>query len=625
MVEKGITNYEELLEYERTPLDQRLKAFNTYDLIKYGASLDPQALAISYVQSGEDYDKPVQINYRTLMSEINRSANLFHDLGIGPNDVVSYLLPAIPQAHFVFWGVEAVGIINPVNPMLEADTLRDIFRAAGTQVLVALGETPGADIWQKVEQIRHDLPELKTVVRMMGPDDEIEGVIDYEKVIQNYNGEGLDFDRTIHRDDIASILHTGGTTGTPKLAPRSHMNEVTMALMVNIHKVFHQGETVLGGLPLFHNYGLMGTGLFPFSIGAHVVMLSPVGFRDPSVLKNIWKIVDHYKAVFFNVVPTVISMLLDIPKGDADISSLRFTICGAAPLSVEMANRFVAYSGAKVVEGYGLTEGTSSSSMSPIEGLIKIGSVGLRWPYQEMKVLVTDEAGNYLREAQTDEVGAICIKGPNVFKGYLEERHNKGVWAKEGWMNTGDLGRQDSDHYFWITGRMKELIIRGGHNIDPALIEEPLYQLPEVQMAAAVGRPDARVGELPVAYVQLAPGSTLTAEKILDHLQQAVGERAAIPKEVIIVDEMPLTTVGKIFKPALKRETVKQVYQHELQVLGDMVEQLDVQVVEDKMHGSLAVITIKLVQPSNEDTVKRKVDGLLSAYSTRYRLDIIHS
>jgi len=622
MVEKGITNYEELLEYEKTPLDQRLKAFNTYDLIKHGASLDPQALAISYVQSGEDYDKPVQIDYQTLMSEINRSANLFHDLGIGPNDVVSYLLPAIPQAHFVFWGVEAVGIINPVNPMLEADTLRDIFRAAGTQVLVALGETPGTDIWQKVEQIRHDLPELKTVVRMMGPGNEIEGVIDYEKVIKNYNGEGLDFDRTIHRDDVASILHTGGTTGTPKLAPRSHMNEVTMALMVNIHKVFHQGETVLGGLPLFHNYGLMGTGLFPFSIGAHVVMLSPVGFRDPSVLKNIWKIVDHYKAVFFNVVPTVISMLLDIPKGDADISSLRFTICGAAPLSVEMANRFVAYSGAKVVEGYGLTEGTSSSSMSPIEGLIKIGSVGLRWPYQEMKALVTDEAGNYLREADTDEVGAICIKGPNVFKGYLEDRHNKGIWAKEGWLNTGDLGRQDSDRYFWITGRMKELIIRGGHNIDPALIEEPLYQLPEVQMAAAVGRPDARVGELPIAYVQLAPGSTLTAEKIMDHLQQVVGERAAIPKEVIIVDEMPLTTVGKIFKPALKRETVKQVYQSELQALGDLVEQLDVQVGEDKMHGSLAVITIKLVQPADEDEVKLKVDGLLSAYATRYRLDI---
>lgn len=242
MEEQGITNYKELLEYEKTPLDDRLKAFNTYELIKHGASLDPEALAISYVESGEHYDKPEQITYQTLMSNINRSANLFNELGIGSEDVVSYLLPAIPQAHYIFWGVEAVGIINPINPMLEADTLRDILRAAGTKVLVALGEQPGVDIWQKVEQIRHDLPDLKAVVRVMGAGDEIEGVIDYEKVIQNYNGDGLDFERVIHRDDIASILHTGGTTGTPKLAPRSHMNEVTMALMVNIHKVFHQSK-----------------------------------------------------------------------------------------------------------------------------------------------------------------------------------------------------------------------------------------------------------------------------------------------------------------------------------------------------------------------------------------------
>jgi len=622
MFEKGVTTYEELLEFEKTPLDQRLKAFNTYDLIKHGASLDPQALAISYIHSGEHYTDPIEIDYSTLMANINRTANLFNDLGIGNDDVVSYLLPAIPQAHYVFWGVEAVGIINPINPMLEADTLRDILRATKTKVLVALGETPDADIWQKVEKIRSDLPELETIVRIMGPGDKIEGVIDYETVIQNYNGDNLDFNRTIHPDDIASILHTGGTTGTPKLAPRSHMNEVTMALMVGIHKVFHQGDTVLGGLPLFHNYGLMGTGLYPFSIGAHVVMLTPVGFRDPSILYNFWNIVSQYKAVFFNVVPTVISMLLDIPKGDADISSLRFSICGAAPLSVEMANRFVAYSGVSVVEGYGLTEGTSSSSMSPIEGLIKIGSVGLRWPYQEMKVFITDDDGKFIREAKTDEIGSICINGPNVFKGYLDDAHNEGVWPKDDWLNTGDMGRQDADNYFWLTGRKKELIIRGGHNIDPALIEEPLYQLPGVQLAAAVGRPDARVGELPVVYIQLQAGSDLTEKKILDHLRQSVGERAAIPDEVFIVDEMPLTAVGKIFKPALKWQSIKHVYESELQKIGDMIAQLDIQVGEDKTFGSLAVIRIKPAESIDRVKIRIKVEERLEKYTTQYSLII---
>ena len=620
MFEKGITNYEELLEFEKTPLDRRLTAFNTYDLIKHGASLNPKAPAISYIHSGEHFEEPVEINYASLMANINRTANLFHNLGIGSGDVVSYLLPAIPQTHYIFWGVEAVGIVNPINPMLEAATLRDILEAAGTKVLVALGDTPGSDIWQKVEAIRGDLPKLKTIVRIMGSGEKTEGVVDYEEVIQNYNGESLDFDRTILPDDIASILHTGGTTGTPKLAPRSHLNEVTMALMVGIHKVFHAGDTVLGGLPLFHNYGLMGTGLFPFSIGAHVVMLTPVGYRDPSVLMNLWKIVARYRAVFFNVVPTVISMLLDVPKGDADLSSLRFTICGAAPLSIEMATRFESYTGVKVVEGYGLTEGTSSSSMSPIEGLIKIGSVGLRWPYQEMKVFITDDAGNFLREAETDEIGSICIKGPNVFKGYLEERHNEGVWAKPGWLNTGDMGRQDVDQYFWLTGRKKELIIRGGHNIDPALIEEPLYRLPGVLMAAAVGGPDPRVGELPVAYVQLQPGSTLTIEEILAHLQQSVGERAAVPAQVFIVDEMPLTTVGKIFKPALKWQAIEQVYRKELEVLGDMIERMDIQVGEDKIHGALALITIKPALSAKKVEIRLRIEELLAAYTTQYRL-----
>ena len=610
-----------MLEYERVPLAQRLKATNTYDLIKNGASLDPDAWALTFILSGEHYAQPMQVNYRDLMANINRAANLFNDLGVGPTDVVSYLLPGIPQTHYIFWGAEAAGIINPVNPLLEPAMLRDILQAAGTKVLVSLGEFPGADIWQKVMSIRGDLPNVEKIVRVMGPSDEKEGIIGYDQVINNYNAEKLDFNRKIDPDDIASILHTGGTTGTPKLAPRSHMNEVSMAFLVGTNDVFHQGETVLGGLPLFHNYGLMGTGLYPFSIGAHVVMLSPLGYRDPSVIQNFWKIVEHYKAVFFAAVPTVISMLLEAPKGDADISSLRFAICGAAPLSVELARRFEEYTGVKVVEGYGLTEGTTGSSLNPVNGEVKIGSVGLRWPYQEMKIFIIDAEGKFEREAETDEIGAVCIKGPNVFKGYLEDRHNEGIWPKPGWLNTGDMGRLDIDGYFWITGRKKELIIRGGHNIDPAIIEEPLYQLPDVQVAAAVGRPDARVGEMPVAFVQLQQGSTLTEDKLLEHLQQSIGERAAVPKEVFIIDEMPLTLVGKIFKPALKWDMIKQVYLRELEAIGDMVESVEVQVGEDKIHGSMATVTIKVAEGTDEDDVKKRVDELLGVFTVNYHLN----
>ena len=285
-----------------------------------------------------------------------------------------------------------------------------------------------------------------------------------------------------------------------------------------------------------------------------------------------------------------------------------------------MARRFEEYAGIKVVEGYGLTEGTTGSSINPPNGVVKVGSVGLRWPYQEMKLFITDAEGKFEREAEKDEIGAVCIKGPNVFKGYLEDRHNEGIWPKAGWLNTGDMGRQDADGYFWITGRKKELIIRGGHNIDPAIIEEPLYQLPDVQVAAAVGRPDARVGEMPVAFVQLQEGSKVTEDKILEHLQQSIGERAAVPTEVFIIDEMPLTLVGKIFKPALKWDIIKQVFQGELEALGDMAENVEVQVAEDKIHGSLATITINTAEGISADEVKKRADELLGAFTFSYQL-----
>ena len=239
-----------------------------------------------------------------------------------------------------------------------------------------------------------------------------------------------------------------------------------------------------------------------------------------------------------------------------------------------------------------------------------------------MKVFIVNDEGRFVREAETDEIGNLCIKGPNVFEGYLEETHNRGIWPKEGWFNTGDLGRQDADGYFWLTGRKKELIIRGGHNIDPAAIEEPLYRLPGVQVAAAVGRPDPHAGEIPVAYVQLQDNTDLTEEQILNHLKQEMGERAAIPKEIIILEQMPLTPVGKIFKPALRWEATKRIYEAELEPLADMVTSVEVTVKEDKVHGSMAAINVKRAPGASEAEIQKKVAEILSRYTVAYRLEI---
>jgi fatty-acyl-CoA synthase len=488
---------------------------------------------------------------------------------------------------------------------------------------VALGEWPGSNIWDKVLAVRKDLPNLKAIIRIMGPSDEKEAIYGYDEVVGRYNGDRLDSGRQIAPEDVASMFHTGGTTGTPKLAPHTHFSEVAMALMMALHGDLKRGEVTLSGLPLFHVNGTTVTGSYPFSIGAHVVILSPQGYRDPDVIKNFYKIVEHYKAVSFSLVPTVLSMLLQVPTNDADISSLRYGVCGAAPLSVELFQKFEAHSGMKILEGYGLTEGTCASAVNPYYGERKIGSIGIRLPYQEMRIFVVDDKGRFVREADADEIGSVCIKGPNVFKGYLDDRHNSGIWPKEGWLNTGDLGRQDSDGYFWLTGRKKELIIRGGHNIDPAAIEEPLYAIPGVQIAAAVGGPDPHAGEVPVAYVQLQTGVNLSQEEILDRLKQSIGERAAVPREVFVIDQMPLTPVGKIFKPALRWDAIKRVYETELRKLGTLADSVELKVGEDKVHGSLATIKVKAAANVSKDEIARKVSELLALYTVKYALEVV--
>ena len=319
-----VVNLADIEAFEETPLAERLEFFNTYDLIKHGVAINPEATAISFIQSGDTYTSPTQVTYREFLAQVTRTANLFHDFKIGPGDVISYLLPNLPQTHYVLWGGEAAGIVNPINPLLEPSTIREICHAAGTKILVALGELPGSDIWEKVSAIRRDLPGLEAIIRVMGPGDEKEGVYGYEEIIDQYKGNTLDSARVIDPQDIASMYHTGGTTGTPKLAPHTHFNEAVLAFMTGSVIELDTGETTMCGLPLFHVNGAMVTGSFPFSLGAHVVLLSPLGYRDPSVIKNFFKIVEHYRAVSFSSVPTVLSMLLDIPTGNEDISSLRY-------------------------------------------------------------------------------------------------------------------------------------------------------------------------------------------------------------------------------------------------------------------------------------------------------------
>jgi fatty-acyl-CoA synthase len=421
-------------------------------------------------------------------------------------------------------------------------------------------------------------------------------VYDFNREIERQPADHLVSRRTFSADETSSYFCTGGTTGTPKLAMRTHRNEVANAWSASqfLGEGVGEGKNIFCGLPLFHVNAVLVTGLVPFSKGAHVILGTPQGYRGDGVVSDFWEIVEHHRINFFSGVPTLFSALLQNPIGQHDISSLEYGLCGAAPLPREVFRKFQDNTGLKMLEGYGLTEGTCVSSVNPPLGDRRLGSIGLRIPGQQMKAVILNDDGIYQRDANAEEVGVLVICGPNVFSGYKVPEQNKGLWVDCGdqqrWMNTGDLGRQDADGYFYLTGRKKELIIRGGHNIDPSTIEEPLHRHPAVQAAAAIGRPDPYAGELPVVYVQLNPGEAVTKEALLKFVQDNIPERAAWPKSIEIIDEIPLTAVGKVFKPALKHQEIHNVMTDTLKQAGLSFQALAVR--EEKSQGIILDVTL---------------------------------
>lgn len=631
----NIRSTEDIEAIEKIPLEERLKFDNTYDLLRDAAEQHPDHPAIHFQLTGDPKAPCFTQTYRETFTKITQAANLFHAHGVGATDVVSFVLPNLPQTHELLWGGEAAGITNAINPLLEPDQMAHIMNAAGTKVLVTIGPFPKTDIWEKVDQIIHKIPTLnavfridmgqflpfwqKAVVKVMNSTSSGNGngqhkvtVLDYDRERDQQPGDRLVSGRRIKGSDIASYFHTGGTTtGMPKLAQHTHFMEAFEAFVLRHGLELDETKCLIAALPLFHVNGVVVTSLAPLTCGSSIAMLTPAGFRGEGVIPNFWKLVERYKASFFSGVPTVYTALLNVPLDGADISSLEYALCGAAPMPPEVFRKFEEYSGMKILEGYGLTEGTCVSSFNPPKGERRIGSIGVRLPYQQMKTVILDENGNYVRDCGVDEIGNVCIKGPNVFPGYKEEHRNAGAFVADGWLNTGDLGRMDKDGYCWLTGRAKDLIIRGGHNIDPGMIEDAMHKHEAVALAAAVGQPDAYAGELPVVYVTLKPDAKATEEELKAHARESIPERAAVPVRVEIIETMPVTAVGKVFKPDLRILCTTTVLQEALEKEGV---EAKVEVKRDNTHGTKAWITVG----SDED--KTRADKMMAGYTVPFEV-----
>ena len=602
---------DDLAQIEAVPLAERGLPGTTYELVVRAARLWPDRVALSVLPDAERWEQPVDRTFAELLDDVHRCANVFHGLGVRRADGVALLAPNCAELVAATLAGELAGIAAPINGALSREHLAELLRRSGARVLVSAGPDLAPQVWECARDVAVETGmEALLALSPTGA-----GAVELEPIdgVHVAHLSALAADQPHDRflgdpptaSDLAALFHTGGTTGTPKLAGHTHANEVSDAWMVALNSLMREGSVVFAALPLFHVNAVHVTLLAPLFRGLRAIWAGPLGYRDPALYANFWKLVERYRVTTMSAVPTAYSVLAGCPV-DADISSLRYAVVGASPLPQAVRDGFESATGIDLVEGYGLTEATCASVFS-FPGRPRPGSVGQRLPYQHVKAVEVGVDGEWV-DLPPGQVGVLAISGPTVFPGYVVDRGPDGPVLdglgklRDGWLDTGDLANVDNDGFVHLTGRAKDLIIRGGHNIDPAIIEDALLAHPAVTHAQAVSRPDLHSGEVPVAFVTLAPGATTTAEELRAWGVAHVPEQAAAPKAVTVLDTIPVTHVGKPFKPALRaeatREAVAEALRHVPGVTG----------VRGVVEGGAVVAVVELTDVSDEIRVKETLD-----------------
>ncbi len=546
---------------------------STYQLLLDAAGTWPDTIATQWIPDPADHARCLDWTYAELAGTVTRIANALTALGVRRADAVTLSSVNTSMLYAATLAAQAVGIAAPVNPALSGERIAELVRRTGSRVLVAAGPELDPQLWQRLLTVARQAG-MTAVLALRpdgargtppalgpagdapadrGPDGRGPVVAYVEDVIAGQpSGHLADADLP-KAADLAAFVHTGGTTGAPKVAAQTHANQLACGQGIAACCGLAAGEGMLGGLPLFHVNALIVTGIAPMFSGARVVWPGPAGYRDKALYARFWQIIEHYQIAAMSAVPTVYGTLAQVPV-DADISSLRVPIVGAAPLPFLVREAFAAHTGMNLLEGYGLTEATCASTWTR-PGEERPGSVGRALPGQQVRAVRIGD-GSWA-DCAPGEIGELVIGGPAVFAGYVTDpdlggpRVSREGIVRDGWLDTGDLGMVDAGGFVYLTGRAKDLIIRGGHNIDPRVIEDGLLAHPAVRAAVAVGRPDRHSGEVPVAYVVPAGPGLLDEAELLAWAGTALDEAAARPKRIYPVTEIPVTAVGKPFKPAL--------------------------------------------------------------------------
>lgn len=457
-------------------------------------------------------DDSVALTNVELRDRVDSAASALRSRGVGPGDVVAISLPnrvELIVSLFAAWRLGAV--VTPINPVLGAREAAYQVADAGAILLVT--DEPSRDLGIPVVL----LTELERV-------------------------EGTPAAASVSEGDLALLIYTSGTTGSPKGVMLTHANLDAMTASFAEWLALGPGDHSLLVLPLFHANGIVLGTLTPLRAGGRVSITGRFS-RD-----RFFADVERLRPTYFSAVPAIYALLSSLPEDvRPDTSSLRFAVCGAAPMPAESITRFESRFGVTIVEGYGLSETTCASTINPLDGIRKPGTVGLPLPGQQVAVI-----GDYGRMLPAGEVGEVVIAGPVVMAGYLGRPEETARTIVDGWLRTGDLGRFDDDGYLQIVDRIKDMIIRGGENLYPKEIENAFYSHDDVREAAVVGAPDPVLGEIPVAFVSLGPGATADADALAAHVSAQLASFKR-PARITILDDLPKNPVGKIDKPALRR------------------------------------------------------------------------
>jgi fatty-acyl-CoA synthase len=540
---------------ERVDFEQLRPADTLHGCLAAVSAENPGKNAIVLVEP-PDHRHPARVlSFGDLVAAIEESASLFRAAADGPA-VAGVMLPMIPESLTALWGAATAGIGVPLNPFLELDSLVSILARTEAVVLVTTREIIESKFGIAAADLMSRLPGL---ARVYYTDDDSPGPNGFAHALAPYRGRGLTFqpDPDPWRD--ATIMPTGGTTGRPKLVRMSQAAQLSVASNVGALMGCEADGAVGHGMPNFHCGGILSLGLRALVHGMTLVTFTASGFRSRWAVENFWPIAEHYGLTSVLATPTTAAALLGHPGQPAPGHRLADFHVGGSTLPADLVDRFHDRFGIWLRENWGMTEVHGTVVGHPNDGHPpRIGSAGVALPRIRVRAVILDGAGTYVRDCEPGEKGVLVVGGPTISQGYLEESQNEsfflhGVPDLGKWANTGDIGLVDEDGYVFVSGRLKDLIIRGGHNIDPKEIEDALSLHESVQLAAAVGRPDRSKGELPVAYVQVAKGEEVTAAELMAFCREKVQERAAAPVDVIVVEQMPVTPVGKIAKPVLRQ------------------------------------------------------------------------